>query len=112
MRAQTTILRGFPASAAIHRAALPPSLAIALVAVRPPAPAKDATLLNVSYDCTRELSGADNTGFARHRKVRTGDTLTIQQSHGGSGKQARSVIDRLVAGARGSTTTFVQRELD
>ena len=59
--------------------------------------AKDVALLNVSYDPTRELYQDYNTAFARYWKAKTGDTLTIRQSHGGSGKQARSVIDGLQA---------------
>ncbi|MCE5186380.1 MAG: sulfate ABC transporter substrate-binding protein [Planctomycetaceae bacterium] len=59
--------------------------------------AKDITLLNVSYDPTRELYQDINTEFAAQWKAKTGDTVTIQQSHGGSGKQARSVIDGLEA---------------
>jgi sulfate/thiosulfate-binding protein len=59
--------------------------------------AKDLTLLNVSYDPTRELYADVNKAFAAHWKARTGDTLTVRQSHGGSGKQARSVIDGLEA---------------
>lgn len=59
--------------------------------------AKDVTLLNVSYDPTRELYQAVNTAFAADWKAKTGDTVTINQSHGGSGKQARSVIDGLDA---------------
>jgi len=59
--------------------------------------AKDITLLNVSYDPTRELYREVNTAFAREWKAKTGDTVSIQQSHGGSGKQARSVIDGLEA---------------
>lgn len=59
--------------------------------------AKDLTLLNVSYDPTRELYQDYNAVFARYWKEKTGDPLTIQQSHGGSGKQARSVIDGLGA---------------
>lgn len=55
------------------------------------------TLLNVSYDPTRELYQEFNAAFAKHYKQRTGDTVTIKQSHGGSGKQARSVIDGLEA---------------
>jgi sulfate/thiosulfate-binding protein len=55
------------------------------------------TLLNVSYDPTRELYVAFNAAFARHWKARTGQDVTIKQSHGGSGKQARSVIDGLDA---------------
>ncbi len=59
--------------------------------------AKDVTLLNVSYDPTRELYVEFNKAFAAHWKARTGDTVSIKQSHGGSGKQARSVIDGLEA---------------
>jgi sulfate/thiosulfate-binding protein len=55
------------------------------------------TLLNVSYDPTRELYQDFNAAFARHWKATTGETVTIRQSHGGSGKQARSVIDGLDA---------------
>jgi sulfate/thiosulfate transport system substrate-binding protein len=58
---------------------------------------KDITLLNVSYDPTRELYADVNKAFAAHWKARTGNTVTIKQSHGGSGKQARSVIDGLDA---------------
>lgn len=54
-------------------------------------------LLNVSYDPTRELYGEFNAEFAKHWKEQTGREITIQQSHGGSGKQARSVIDGLEA---------------
>src|SRR5437867_5973703 len=57
--------------------------------------AKEIKLLNVSYDPTRELYQDVNTAFARYWEAKTGDKLTIQQSHGGSGKQARSVIDGL-----------------
>jgi len=59
--------------------------------------AKDITLLNVSYDPTRELYQEYNAAFAKHWKARTGDTVTVKQSHGGSGKQGRSVIDGLEA---------------
>jgi sulfate/thiosulfate transport system substrate-binding protein len=59
--------------------------------------AKEITLLNVSYDPTRELYQDVNTAFAKQWKEKTGDTVTIRQSHGGSGKQARSVIDGLEA---------------
>jgi sulfate transport system substrate-binding protein len=61
------------------------------------ASAKDIKLLNVSYDPTRELYKEVNTAFAKQWKDTTGDTVTIQQSHGGSGKQARAVIDGLQA---------------
>lgn len=59
--------------------------------------AADITLLNVSYDPTRELYQDFNQAFARQYKAKTGDNVTIKQSHGGSGKQARSVIDGLQA---------------
>jgi sulfate transport system substrate-binding protein len=55
------------------------------------------TLLNVSYDPTRELYQDYNKAFASYWKTKTGQTVTIQQSHGGSGAQARSVIDGLQA---------------
>ena len=55
----------------------------------------DTTLLNVSYDPTRELYKDYNAAFAAKWKADTGETLTIQTSHGGSGAQARSVIDGL-----------------
>lgn len=58
---------------------------------------KPVTLLNVSYDPTREFYQAYNVAFARHWKEKTGGEVTINQSHGGSGKQARSVIDGLQA---------------
>src|SRR5688572_18346212 len=59
--------------------------------------AADASLLNVSYDPTRELYEQYNQLFAKHWKEKTGQDLTIKQSHGGSGKQARTVIDGLPA---------------
>jgi sulfate transport system substrate-binding protein len=55
------------------------------------------SLLNVSYDPTRELYFEFNAAFAKHYKAKTGQDVTIKQSHGGSGKQARSVIDGLNA---------------
>src|SRR5262249_54780129 len=59
--------------------------------------ATEVTLLNASYDPTRELYQAVNAEFAKAWKNKTGDTLTINQSHAGSGKQARAVIDGLEA---------------
>jgi sulfate/thiosulfate transport system substrate-binding protein len=59
--------------------------------------AADVTLLNVSYDPTRELYDAYNKLFTEHWKATKGEDVTIKQSHGGSGKQARSVIDGLSA---------------
>ncbi len=57
----------------------------------------DQTLLNVSYDPTRELYKDYNAAFAAHWKAETGENVTIRVSHGGSGKQARSVIDGIRA---------------
>jgi len=57
----------------------------------------DFSLLNVSYDPTRELYQDINQAFVRHWKANTQDTVVIKQSHGGSGKQARAVIDGLDA---------------
>src|SRR5712692_11773515 len=62
-----------------------------------PARAANVTLLNVSYDPTRELYQDYNKAFARYWKAKTGQDVTVRQSHGGSGKQARSVIDGLEA---------------
>ena len=59
--------------------------------------AKQITLLNVSYDPTRELYADYNKAFAKYWKNKTGDDVVINQSHGGSGKQARAVIDGLDA---------------
>jgi sulfate/thiosulfate transport system substrate-binding protein len=61
------------------------------------AQAKNIELLNVSYDPTRELYMEFNAAFAKHWKEKTGDTVVVKQSHGGSSKQARSVIDGLQA---------------
>ena len=58
---------------------------------------KPIELLNVSYDPTRELYVEFNAAFAKHWKAKTGQDVTIKQSHGGSGKQARSIIDGLDA---------------
>jgi sulfate transport system substrate-binding protein len=59
--------------------------------------AADVTLLNVSYDPTRELYQEFNSAFARYWQKKSGEKVVIRQSHGGSGKQARSVIDGLEA---------------
>jgi sulfate/thiosulfate-binding protein len=58
---------------------------------------KQVSLLNVSYDPTRELYVEFNKAFAAHWQKKTGEVLSVKQSHGGSGKQARSVIDGLEA---------------
>ncbi len=60
-------------------------------------PAAAQELLNVSYDPTRELYQDVNAAFAKQYKAKTGKDVTVQQSHGGSGKQARAVIDGLEA---------------
>ena len=62
-----------------------------------PAMAQSLTLLNVSYDPTRELYVEYNQAFAKHWQAKTGQTVAIKQSHGGSGKQARSIIDGIDA---------------
>lgn len=59
--------------------------------------AAEVTLLNVSYDPTRELYADFNAAFAKHWQAQTGDNVSVQQSHGGAGKQARAVIDGLEA---------------
>lgn len=59
--------------------------------------AQAVTLLNVSYDPTRELYADYNRVFAKHWKDKTGQVVTVKQSHGGSGKQARSIIDGIDA---------------
>ena len=99
MPASNLLFSGLPRG----RRALPTlTLALALVltaiaAVPLPAGARDVSLLNVSYDPTREFYAEVNKAFAAQVKARSGDTVTIRQSHGGSGKQARSVIDGLEA---------------
>jgi sulfate/thiosulfate-binding protein len=72
-------------------------VAAALAALPVVAQAASSELLNVSYDPTRELYKNINSAFIAQWKQQSGDTLKIQQSHGGSGKQARAVIDGLEA---------------
>ncbi|MBK7767962.1 MAG: sulfate ABC transporter substrate-binding protein [Sulfuritalea sp.] len=73
------------------------SLLAALLGLSIAANAADISLLNVSYDPTREFYQEFNAAFAKHWKVKTGENVTIKQSHGGAGKQARAVIDGLEA---------------
>ena len=73
------------------------ALAAAALVVAFAAHAADVTLLNVSYDPTRELYQQYDAAFSAYWKSKTGDVVTVKQSHGGSGKQARSVIDGLDA---------------
>src|SRR4051812_8534264 len=72
-------------------------VALAAAATASLAEAKTIQLLNVSYDPTRELYKQINAGFAAEWKTKTGDDVVIAQSHGGSGAQARAVIDGLSA---------------
>ncbi len=60
----------------------------------PQSAAAETTLLNVSYDVTREFYKDFNASFVKYWKEKTGETVAINQSHGGSSKQARSVADR------------------
>jgi sulfate transport system substrate-binding protein len=89
---------------------IPLALAAAPVLAQPKPP---VTLLNVSYDPTRELYVEFNAAFAKHWKATTGQDVTVKQSHGGSGKQARSIIDGLDAdvatlGLAGDTDALVK----
>ncbi len=70
---------------------------VAVALVVPAAHGANVSLLNVSYDPTRELYQEFNGAFAKYWKAKTGDEVTVKQSHGGSGKQARAVIDGLDA---------------
>ena len=83
--------------AVIQRAALSAIAGAAMLAARAQAAPQSATLLNVSYDPTRELFVDYNAAFARYWKGKTGQNVKINQSHGGSGRQARSVMDGLAA---------------
>jgi sulfate/thiosulfate transport system substrate-binding protein len=95
------------AAAALAGFALPGTHALAQQGKGP------ITLLNVSYDPTREFYVEFNQAFARYWKGKTGQDVTVKQSHGGSGKQARSIIDGLDAdvatlGLAGDTDALVQ----
>ncbi|MBZ5694722.1 MAG: sulfate ABC transporter substrate-binding protein [Acidobacteriia bacterium] len=72
-------------------------IGFALSLTRPVHAQGSATLLNVSYDPTRELYQDYNAAFAKYWKAKTGQDIKVQQSHGGSGAQARAVIDGLQA---------------
>ena len=72
------------------------AMLVALIVVGS-AGAKEIELLNVSYDPTRELYTEFNAAFAKYWKGKTGDDVTVKQSHGGSGKQAQAVINGLDA---------------
>jgi sulfate transport system substrate-binding protein len=81
----------------VLRRALAVSALFALLLAAGCSPAEPTTLLNVSYDPTREFYQDVNAAFAQRWQADTGQTLRVQTSHGGSGKQARSVIDGLRA---------------
>jgi sulfate transport system substrate-binding protein len=83
--------------------------AAAALVLSSPALRADTTLLNVSYDPTREFYVAFNKSFADYWKKQTGETVKIEQSHGGSGKQARAVIDGLEADV---VTLSVAQDID
>ncbi|MBK7904215.1 MAG: sulfate ABC transporter substrate-binding protein [Proteobacteria bacterium] len=74
-----------------------PALLAAMLLTSPTLHAEPTTLLNVSYDPTRELYGDYNQAFIQYWKKKSGKDISIRQSHGGSGKQARTVIDGLPA---------------
>jgi len=80
-----------------RRTAILLAAAVSVYSTADPSRAAEFNLLNVSYDPTRELYVEYNKAFAEHWKQKTGDTVTIKQSHGGAGKQARAVIDGLEA---------------
>jgi sulfate transport system substrate-binding protein len=71
--------------------------AVVLAFVAATSQAADVTLLNVSYDPTRELYQEFNAAFVKHYKAKAGKDVTVQQSHGGSSKQARAILDGLEA---------------
>ena len=73
------------------------SLAAAVLSVADSAGAADVKILNVSYDVTREFYQEFNTSFEAYWKDKTGDTVTVSQSHGGSSKQAQAVVNGLDA---------------
>ena len=80
----------------IRRVLAAPAAAL-LLAAACPAQGASQKMLNVSYDPTRELYQEFNAAFAKHWRTTTGQDVTVRQSHGGSGKQARAVIDGLEA---------------
>jgi sulfate/thiosulfate transport system substrate-binding protein len=91
------------------RSTLAALAAVGFTTVAASAVLADTTLLNVSYDPTRELYKAVNEAFAKHWQAKGGDKVTIEQSHGGSGKQARAVIDGLQADV---VTLALQGDID
>jgi sulfate/thiosulfate transport system substrate-binding protein len=93
-----------------RRVVAPGLLAVAIgVFGWPGAASADTTLLNVSYDPTRELYREFNAAFAKHWQEQSGESVTINQSHGGSGAQARAVIEGLDADV---VTLGMQSDID
>src|SRR6266540_688897 len=91
------------------RSTLAAGAALVLTTLTASAVLADTTLLNVSYDPIRELYKAVNEAFIKDWKAKTGETVVIEQSHGGSGKQARAVIDGLQADV---VTLALQGDID
>ncbi len=91
------------------RSTLAAGAALALTAFAASVALADTTLLNVSYDPTRELYRAVNEAFIKDWKSKTGESVVIEQSHGGSGKQARAVVDGLQADV---VTLALQGDID
>src|SRR6476620_8862718 len=91
------------------RSTLAAVAAVGFTTVAASAVLADTTLLNASYDPTRELYKAVNEAFIKDWKAKGGDTVAIEQSHGGSGKQARAVIDGLQADV---VTLALQADID
>ena len=73
------------------------AVSLAIATALPFSAHADKTLLNVSYDPTRELYADFNASFAKYWQAKTGEKVVVKQSHGGSGAQARSVIDGIDA---------------
>src|SRR5438045_3060770 len=86
-----------PAFGAARRAIVMAVPAAALLALAPGAQAAPVTLLNVSYDVAREFYKDYNAAFIKHWKATANEDIAVNQSHGGSSKQARAVIDGLEA---------------
>ena len=91
------------------RSTLAALAAVGFTTVAASAVLADTTMLNVSYDPTRELYKAVNEAFVKDWNAKTGENVTIEQSHGGSGKQARAVIDGLQADV---VTLALQGDID
>src|SRR3569833_540856 len=87
----------FVSKRSVRRTIVATAAACAIAAGVAGSAAAQTRLLNVSYDPTRELYRAYDAAFTKHWKEKTGQTVAVQQSHGGSGAQARAVFVGLVA---------------